>query len=77
MTKRQTFTYLELAWHNQFWSVHAHQGIYYTKDENGQDNGKITDQFSCLEKIKRNQEAFSTRYMYLSMFELNEEICIC
>lgn len=49
MTQGQ-FTYLELAWHDQLWSIHAYQGIYYAKDENGQDDGKIADQFSCLEK---------------------------
>lgn len=48
--QNQKFTYLELAWHNQFWSIHTYQGIYYTKDENGQDNGKVADQLSCLKK---------------------------
>lgn len=70
MTKRQKFTYLELTWHNQFRSIHTYQSIYYTEDENGQDNGKVTDQFSCLRKKKRNQRLFSTGYMYLSLFEI-------
>ena len=80
MTKRQKFTYLELTWHNQFWSVHTYQSIYYTKDENGQDNGKVTDELSCLGREKKKQEALSTGYVYvcvcvyiyMSLFEVNE-----
>ena len=77
MTKRQKLTYLELTWHNQFWSIHTYQGIYCTKDENGQDNGKITDQFSCLEKKRRKQGLFSPGSTYMPVFELNKEFCIC
>lgn len=47
---KEALAHLELTWHNQLRSIHTDEGVYYTEYENGQDDGKIADQFSCLKK---------------------------
>lgn len=39
---------LEFSWHNEFWSVHSHEHVDSAEDEDGQDDGKVTDELPHL-----------------------------
>lgn len=41
--------YLEFTWHNELRSVNTDKGIHATEDENGQDDGEVTDELPHLE----------------------------
>ena len=43
-------THLEFTWHYELGSVDTDQGIHTAEDENGQDDGKITDKLPHLDK---------------------------
>lgn len=42
--------YLEFTWHNELWSVYTNKGVHATEDENGQDDGKVTDELPHLQR---------------------------
>lgn len=51
MTITRTFlveTDLEFTWHNEFWSINSYKHINSAEDEDGQDDGKVTDEFPHL-----------------------------
>lgn len=39
---------LEFSWHNELWSFHPHEHVDSAEDEDGQDDGKVTDEFPHL-----------------------------
>lgn len=41
-------THLEFSWHNEFRSVDSYEHIHSAEDEDGQDDGKVTDEFPHL-----------------------------
>lgn len=45
-------THLEFTWHNEFRSIDSNEHIDSTEDEDGQDDGKVTDEFSHLGESK-------------------------
>lgn len=51
-------TYLEFTWHYELRSVHTDEGVHATEEEDGQDDGKVTDQLPHL--ATRKQDKMST-----------------
>lgn len=45
-------TYLEFTWHDEFWSINSDEHINSAEDEDGQDDGKVTDEFPHLGESK-------------------------
>lgn len=45
---KEHLTYLEFTWHKEFWRIHAYQGVNSTEDQDGNNDGKVADQFPCL-----------------------------
>lgn len=41
-------THLEFSWHNEFGSIDSYEHINPAEDEDGQDDGKVTDEFPHL-----------------------------
>lgn len=52
-------THLKFIWHNKLRSIHSHKNIYCTKDKDGQDDGKVTDEFSHLRGRETDVDFFS------------------
>lgn len=44
----QRFTNLEFTWHDEFWSFDSHKHVDSAEDEDGQDDGKVTDELPHL-----------------------------
>lgn len=45
-------TRLEFSWHNEFRSIDTDEHINSAEDEDGQDDGKVTDEFPHLRQKK-------------------------
>lgn len=63
--------YLKFSRHKELWCVQSHQGVNTHKDQDGQDDGKVTDQ---LPHLSQGGEAYvSMAYVYVTyqMVSLN------
>lgn len=46
--EQQAGTNLEFTWHDEFWSFDSHQHVDSAEDEDGQDDGEVTDELPHL-----------------------------
>lgn len=50
-------THFEFTWHKKFRRINSYEHINSTEDKNGQDDGKVTDEFSHLNEKKTQRDS--------------------
>ena len=52
---RAMISYLEFTWHDELWSVHSDEGVHAAEEEDGQDDGEVTDELPHLQVEEVNK----------------------
>ena len=55
-----TGTDLELSWHDEFGRLDSDEHVHPTEDEDGQDDGEVTDELPHLREANRRTQLFSS-----------------